>query len=148
MPLSIKSPVTTTFFSLFFLIIRIFNNEIRRFFVTLNIEIRNLADKCGIIIGHPALHCHSHPALHFALSYHTSNKFNILEKNSFKLSVDHVLSQISDLDRCANIFSIVVFFTVLLYDMLAIILSAIVMKSAIVKQNCNYICQESNRINW
>ena len=111
MPLSIKSPVTTTFFSLFFLIIRIFNNEIRRFFVTLNIEIRNLADKCGIIDCHPALHCHSHPALHFALSYHTSNKFNILEKNSFKLSVDHVLSQISDLDRCANIFSIVVFFS-------------------------------------
>ena len=53
------------------------------------------------------------------------------ESNTFKLPVDHVLSQISDLDRCANIFSIVAFFllTVLIYDMLAIILSAIVMKS-------------------
>ena len=50
------------------------------------------------------------------------------ESNPFKLSVDHVLSQICDLDRCANIFSIVAFFllTVLMYDMRAITLSAIV----------------------
>ena len=50
------------------------------------------------------------------------------ESNSFKLLVDHVLSQISDLDRSTNIFSIVALFllTVLMYDMLAIILSALV----------------------
>ena len=44
------------------------------------------------------------------------------ESNCFKLSVDHGLSQISDLDTCANIFSIVAFFllTVLMDDMLAI----------------------------
>ena len=50
------------------------------------------------------------------------------ESNSFKLSVDHTLSQIYDLDRCTNIFSIVAFYllTVLMYDILAIILSAIV----------------------
>ena len=50
------------------------------------------------------------------------------ESNSFKLSVDHTLSQIYDLDRYANIFSIVAFYllTVLMYDILAIILSAII----------------------
>ena len=50
------------------------------------------------------------------------------ESNSFKFSVDHTLSQIYDLDRCANIFSIVAFYllTVLMYDILAIILSAII----------------------
>ena len=35
-------------FLLFFLTIRVFNIEIRWFFITLNIGIRNLADKCGI----------------------------------------------------------------------------------------------------
>ena len=53
------------------------------------------------------------------------------ESNFFKVLVDHVVSQISDLDRCANIFSIVTLFllTVLMYDMLAIILLAIVITS-------------------
>ena len=52
------------------------------------------------------------------------------ESNSFKLSVGHVLSQISDLDRCANISSKVAFYllTVLMYDMLAIILLCSAMK--------------------
>ena len=63
------------------------------------------------------------------------------ESNSFTRSVDHDLSQLSHLNKCANIFSIVVSFllTVQMYNIPVIIISVIAMESAIVMLNWNYI---------